>query len=185
MPPLAKRLEAATMGFGITLAPLCIIAASQLAFLPQIIGIVEGADGNEQALLMSSLRKDWLILHISAAIMVAIYWLLTAMLGKGQFLRLRVANIILAFFVFAIMALTLYGSFIQWPAKLKGLCPFLDIPDTHTQIYAFDGQSRCDMFVQRTHMMMIFGLLGLSTLLLVTSLMVRIISSRRANSARS
>jgi hypothetical protein len=150
--------------------------------MPQIVGTFEGLDSNGQALAVSSLRRDWLTLHAAAAILVAIYWLLTAVLGRGELLRLRAANITLALFVFAVIVLTLYGSLGQWGDVLKGVCPFLGISDTDAPPYGFDTPSSCGAFVYAAHQNIVFGVLGLP-MLLATSGIVRIVSSRRARSA--
>jgi hypothetical protein len=182
MAALANRFKAAAMGFGITVAPLCIIAVAQLTFMPQIVGAFEGLDSNEHALAVSVLRRDWLTLHAAAATLVAIYWLLTAVLGRGELLRLKAANVTLSLFVFAVMALTLYGSFGQWPDALQGVCPFLGISDTDTPPYGMDTPSSCGAFVYAAHQIIALGILGLP-MLLATSVTVRIVSSRRARSA--
>lgn len=113
---LANRLKAATVGFCTTIAPLGIIAVAQLTFMPQIVGTFEGLDSNGQVSTVSYLRGEWFTFHAAVAILVAIYWLLTAIFGRGQLLRLRAANVTLALFVFAIMAL---GSGpIDWRAAI-------------------------------------------------------------------
>jgi hypothetical protein len=180
----ANRLKAAAIGFGITIAPVGVLAAAQFAFLPQMAGAIEGLDSNEQAWAVSVLRRDWLAFHAAAAALVAIYWLLTAALGRGQLLQLRAANVTLALFVFALVTLAAYGSFIQWPGQIKGVCPFLGISDTDAP-FGFDAQSSCDTFSYAAHPIIVLALLGLSVVLLAASVILRIVSSRRARPADS
>jgi hypothetical protein len=180
---LANRLKAATVGFCITAALLCIIAVAQLTLLPQIVGAIEGFDNKEKALVVSALRRDWLTLHVIAVILVAIYWSLAAMLGRGQILQLRAANVTLALFILGVLALTLYSSFVQWPDELNGLCPLLGISDTDAPRFAFDAPSSCGAFIYAAHQIILLALLGIPIILLATSVIIRIASSRRARSA--
>ncbi len=179
----ANRLRAATLGFSITAAPLCIVALAQIAFLPQIVGAIEGLDGNERTWAISVLRRDWLAFHTAVATSIAIYWLLTAVLGRGNFLQLRYANITLGLFVFAVIFLILYGSFVQWPEKLEGVCPFFGVSDTDAPSYGLDTPSSCGAFAYAAHQMILLALFGLPIALITTSMIVRIVSSRRARPA--
>jgi hypothetical protein len=174
-----NRLKAAAVGFGITVAPVGAVAVTQFAFLPQIVGAIEGLDISEQMWAVSVLRRDWLTFHAAAAALIAVYWLLTAVLGKGQLLQSRAANVTLALFVFAIVILTIYGSFVQWPEQIKGACPFLGISDTDAP-FGFDAQSSCDTFSYGAHMTIVLALFGMSVVLLATSAILRIASSRLA-----
>jgi len=185
MAALANRLKAATVGFGITVAPLAIVALVQFALMPQIVGSYEGLTHSEQAEAISATRRDWLIVHAIAATLFAIYWLLTAVFGKGQLLRLRAANKTLALSVLAFLALSPYYAFFPRPDDLKGVlmgvCPVIGISDEHTNPYACDPQTNCDLFFGAAHTIIIFGLMGLSVVLLVASVIVRIVSSRCAS----
>jgi hypothetical protein len=184
---LASRLKAATLGFGITVAPLAIVALVQFALMPQIVGSYERLTPSEQAEAISFLRRDWLIVHAVAAALFAIYWLLTALFGKGQLLRLRAANKTLALSLLALFALSPFAAFFPRPDDLKGalggVCPFLGISDEYTNPYAFDAQTNCDAFFHGAHTITGLGLMGLSVVLLVVSVIVRIVSSRLARSA--
>ncbi|WP_230772265.1 hypothetical protein [Sphingomonas sp. Leaf4] len=184
MSTLSDRLKAAIIGFGVTATPLFIIAVTQFFFIPQIVVSVRGLDSNEQAWAVSSLQKDWLTFHAVAVISVAVYWLLTAIFGKGQFLRLRAANVPLALFVFAVMALALalalHLSIRPQDVELRGICLFLGISDTDAPPFGFDPQSSCSAFIYGAHQVILLGLLVLPIPLLVFSFATRIISSRRA-----
>lgn len=188
MAALARRLKAATIGFGITVAPLFIIGMVQLTFLPQSVGAIEGLDSRGQAHVVSALRTDSLALHNIAAILVTIYWLLTAFIGGEEILRLRAANASLALFVVVLLILSLYTTFVRWPPvpeELKVLCSILGISDTDRPPFGFDTPSSCGAFIDAGHRLLLLGLLGLSILLLVTSLTIRIASSRRTRSANA
>ncbi len=180
MSTLADRLKAATTGFGITAAPLCIIAVTQFIFIPQIAESFAGLDNNERAWAVSSLRKEWFTFHAAAVISVAMYWFLVAVLGRGKFLRFRTANAALALFAVAILAIVLYYSFGPWDVVLSSVCPFLGISDTDAPPFGFDTPSSCGAFVYGTQQVILLGLLGSPILLLTVSLAARIFSSRRA-----
>jgi len=158
---------------------LAIVALVQFALMPQIVGSYEGLTHSEQAEAISASRRDCLILHAIAATLFAIYWLLAALFGKGQLLRLRAANKTLALSVLAFLALSPYHAFFPWPKDLKGVCPIIGISDTDPNPYA--TATNCDGFVAEAYMMIVLGLLGLSVVLLVASVIVRIVSSRLAS----
>ena len=132
MAALTNRLKAATLGFGITVAPLAIVATAHLTFMPQIVAAIEGLDSNDRAMAVSSLRSEWFVMHIVVAIIFAIYWVITMVCGRGEILRSSAANRVLAFCVFAYVTITLYFIFVQWPDGLDFVCPLLGISDrTH------------------------------------------------------
>ncbi|NLR70189.1 hypothetical protein HGI47_04795 [Novosphingobium sp. ERN07] len=179
MAALSNRLKSATLGFGITVAPLAIVAAAHLTFMPQIVAAMEGIDNNDQALAVSSLRMEWLATHSIVAAIFVIYWFITALFGRDQILRSRFSNNTLAFCVAAYLIVTLYYIFFRWNDGLKILCPLLGISDTDAPPFACDPQSSCGAFAYAAHQMIFLGLLGLVVPLII-SLAVRIISSHRA-----
>ncbi|QIG79780.1 hypothetical protein [Stakelama tenebrarum] len=178
MGALTDRLNAAASGFAITVAPLVVVAIAQLVFMPQILAVAEGLESNEQARLVSIWRAEFSIAHTIVAILFVIYWLLVAVLGKGQILRCKSANRILAFCVVAYLTITLYSIFL-WPDGLRVVCPFLGISDTIANPYACDAMSSCDVFADVASQLILLGLLGLIVPFII-SLIVRIVSSRRA-----
>lgn len=178
MAALINRLKAATLGFGITVAPLAIVAIAHLTFMPQIVVAIEGLGSSERAPAVASLRSDWFAMHSIVAIIFAIYWMITAVLGREQLLRSRAANRILAFCVVVYLTITLYFIFVQWPDGLRVICPLFGISDTDAPAFAFDALSSCDAFAYAANQMIVLGLLGL-IVPLVISLIVRIVSSRR------
>lgn len=179
MAALTNRLKAATLGFGITVAPLAIVASAHIIFMPQIVATMEGLDSSDRALAVSSLRREWFAMHSIVVIIFAIYWIITAVFGKEKILRSKAANIILTFCVTAYLAITLYFNFVPWPDGLEIVCPLLGISDTDAPPFGFDVQSSCRAFVYAVNGMIVLGLVGL-IVPLVISLIVRIVSSRRA-----
>lgn len=182
MTALTNRLKAATLGFGVTVAPLAVVVAAQLIFMPQIVAAMAGIDRNDRALAVSSLRTEWVTMHSIVAAAFALYWLLTALIGKGQLLKIRVANIILGFCIFCYLSITLIYVFVDLPEGLKVVCPLFGISDTDAPRFACDPQSSCDAAVYPVHLLIALAPLGLIVPLTI-SLIVRIVSSRRAASA--
>lgn len=180
---LIHQLKAATLGFGVTVTPIVIVAATQNIFMPQIVTVLQGVDSNDQAWVVSSLRREWLGVHTTAATIIAVYWLLTVVLGRGQLLRLKAANLTLAFCIVAYLTMTFYYIFVQWPDGLKVVCPFLGISDTDAPRFVFDAQSSCGAFAYAVHQSIVLGTLGLIVPLTI-SLIIRIVSSRRTKLAK-
>lgn len=179
MAALTNRLKAATLGLGTTVAPLAIVATAHLTFMPQIVAAMEGLDSNDRAQAVSYLRSDWFTMHSIVALIFATYWLITAVFGRKQILRHRAANSILVFCVAAYLTITAYFIFVQWHDGIKIVCPLLGISDTDANPFGFDVTSSCGAFVYAANQMILLGLVGL-TVPLITSLIVRIASSRRA-----
>ncbi|WP_109806478.1 hypothetical protein [Sphingosinithalassobacter portus] len=177
MAALKNRLKAAALGFGITVAPLAIVAIAQFIFMPQIVAAGEGLDSNDKALALSYQQMLWFTAHTIVAILFAIYWFLVALLGKGQILRCRAANRILNFCVVAYLTITLY-SILLWTDGEGAVCSFLGISDTDALPYVLDAMSSCDSFFFDITQFLGFGLLGLIVPFII-SLIVRIVSSRR------
>lgn len=179
MAALSNRLKAATLGFATTVAPLAIAATAHLTFMPQIVAAMERLDSNERAQAVAYLRSDWFAMHSVVALMFAIYWLITAVCGRGQILRHRSANSILAFCVAAYLTITAYFIFVQWPDGLEIVCPLLGISNTDANPFGFDVKTSCGAFVYAATQIILLGLVGL-IVPLILSLIVRIVSSRRA-----
>lgn len=179
--PLGRLMEVA-VGLAITVAPLAALAAVQLALVPHSISTIEGLSNHERAWSVSLLRRDWLAFYSVATAIVAVHWVTAAALAKKPFVRLRKANLTLALFIFAIAAFSAYGAFMDWPERMKGLCPLLGISDNYASGFGFDMESSCDTFAQNTHMIISLGLLGLTLMLIIASTIFRIGSSRRAPS---
>ncbi|MBB3910079.1 hypothetical protein GGQ81_000680 [Sphingomonas desiccabilis] len=179
---LTNQLKAATVGFAITVAPLAIVAVAQNVLMPQVVAVVQEVVSDDQAWMVASLRSEWLRMHTIVVMLIAIYWLLTALFGRGQLLSSKAANLSLALCVFTYLTMTIYFTFFQRPDDLRGVCPFLSISDTDAPSFAFDGRSSCGHFIYAAHQLLILGMLGL-VVPLTGSLIVRIVSSRRARFA--
>ena len=179
MAALSNRLKSAIFGFGITVAPLAIVATAPLAFIPYFVASTEGINGHDRALTVSRLRTEWFALHGIVTIIFAAYWVMTALGGKEQITKSKAANVILAFCVTTYLLITLYFISFRWTEGLKILCPVLGISDTDAPPFVFDAQSSCGAFASATHLIILLGLPGL-VVPLVISLVVRIVSSRRA-----
>lgn len=179
MAALANRIKAATMGFGITVVPLAIFATGQLIFMPKIVAAMEGLGKRDQALVVSSWRSDYSATHSIVMTIFAIYWVMTAVFGREELLKSRAANGILAFCVAAYIRITAYFTFVQWHDGLEILCPLLGISNTDGNPFGFDVKTPCGAFVYAADQTLLLGLVGL-ILPLIVSLIVRIVSSRRA-----
>lgn len=179
MAALTNRLKAATMGFGITVAPFAIFAIAHLIFMPQIVAAMEGLDSNDQALVVSSWRSEYSAMHSIVAIIFAAYWVITAVFGRGDLLTSRAANSILAFCVAVYLTITAYFIFLQRPDGLEIVCPLLGISNTDGNPFGFDVKTSCGAFVYAANQIILLGLVGLIVPLII-SLIVRIVSSRRA-----
>lgn len=179
---LTNQLKAATVGFAITVAPLAVVAVAQNILMPKVVAVAQEVVSDDQAGVVAWLRSEWLRMHTIAVTVIAIYWLLTALFGRGQLLRARAANLSVALCVFTYLTITIFFTFFQRPDDLRGVCPFLSISDTDAPSFAFDGRSSCGDFIYAAHQLLILGMLGLVVPLIV-SLIVRIVSSRRARFA--
>jgi hypothetical protein len=178
----SDRFREAAVGFAITVAPMSLWAFVQVAMLSQLVGRIEAPGSALHAEAVSILRRDWLVFHFIAIGLVGVYWLVVARFGRANFLRRTSANVTLALFMLSLLSFTAYGSLIGWPDQMKGICSFLGVSDTYPR-FGFDVQSSCDVFVQKVHITIIFGLLGLAVLLLVASGVLRIASPRTARLA--
>jgi hypothetical protein len=178
----ASRLKAASKGFGITVAPLAIVALVQFALMPQIVGSRENLANYDQAETISYARWQWLITHAVAAALFAIYWLLAAVFGKGELLRLRAANKTLILSLLAYLFQSPFYAFFPWPHDLHsvfgGVCSVIGLSDELANPYAMDELTDCGAFFAIVHTLATMGLVALSLVLLVVSVIVRIVSSR-------
>jgi hypothetical protein len=180
MAALTNRLKAATMGFGITVAPLAIVATAHLIFMPQIGAAMQELENSDRSsAAISSLQSDWFAMHSIVVIIFATYWAITAAFGREGLLRSKAANSILAFCVSAYLTITAYFIFVQWPDGLEIICPVLGISNMDGAPFGFDVKTSCGAFVYAANQIMLLGLVGLIVPLSI-SLIVRIVSSRCA-----
>lgn len=177
----ANRFKRAALGIGITLGPLAALAFAQFLLAPETVAQVGGMDPKVDAWAVSAVRSSLVQGYSVITIIIMAYWLLTGTLGRGQFLKIRSANVALALsgltFAFA-MAI---ASTVPMPGRLfKVACPVLGLPDTMPAIprgtFGFDGQTSCEAFANGAVPIV---LLGLPLILLATSAILRIVVSRR------
>lgn len=175
------RVKAAAIGLGLTLTPLAVMAIAQFVFARQIVMNVSGFNPDIDVWVVSTLRSNLVTSYAVIALIVIAYWLLTAMLGRGQFLETKSANMTLALSGAAFTFTILVASFVREPAAiLEGACPSLGISPVlgNSDVYqfGFDTPSPCEAFAVATTNLL---LLGLPALLFITSLFQRISLSRR------
>lgn len=174
------RLKSAIIGFGATIAVISALAGAQFVLVPHTVAVVGRLDPDIDAWAVSLLRRQVVEFHAIVAAVMASYWLLCAVAGSGQLLRSRGANLTLALsgLIFALaMAI---ASFVPVMEALRGVCPILGISDTFPPPpegkARFDGQTPCETFLQGA---VPSFMLGLPTILLVSSAILRIVGSRR------
>lgn len=174
-----NRLKAVALGSGVTVASVSALACIQLLLAPITVrkaGFDPATDGwvvfQYQAVVVSFYA--WVVAIVFA------YWLLTGTLCRGQFLKIKSANVTLALsgltFAFAMAT----ASIEPVEGLFKVVCPVLGLPDTMPPLppgsFNFDGQTPCDAFANGAAPTV---LLGLPFVLLVTSAILRIVLSRR------
>ena len=180
--PMLQRFKGAAFGFGITLVPIAALACVHFLLAPYTAATVYDLDPTTAARAASSLRHGIVRAYTVIALIIAAYWLLAAALGRGQVLRIRSANIVLALSVLALAVAVGIVSTISMPWRLfKGACPILGISDELPPqgidgIYHFDVQSSCEAFARGAEPIV---LLGLPLILFATSAILRIVGSRR------
>lgn len=114
--------------------------------------------------------------YLVVALTVVGYWLLVAALGKGKILNVRSANMVLALSGSIFALAMLIASIVSTPGMLfEWVCPILGLSKDYPQ-FGFDMQSSCDSFTQLAAPTV---LLGLPTILLIASAILRIAVSRR------
>ena len=175
--PMPQRVKGAAFGFGITMAPIVVIACMQFLFVPYTVALVS-TDPEHVAWAVPSLPAILVNIHAVVALIIAAHWLFVAIVGGGQFLRIRSANIVLALsgLHFALFMVEWSGAGMPSYELLKGLCPGLDLSN---------GVANVGWHVPRCRARDILGnvlLLG-PIILLIASAILRIIVSRRLDDA--
>lgn len=177
----ADRFKWAGLGLGITLAPVAALALAQFLWAPHIVASVGGMDPKIDTWAVSSFRSALAEGYTVVAAIIFAYWLITATLCRGQFLKVRSANValVLSGLIFA-LAMTI-ASTMPTPGRLfKASCPVFGFPDTMAALpsgkFGFDGQTPCEAFASGAAPIV---LLGLPLILFVTSAILRVIVSRR------
>lgn len=175
----SSRIKRAGLGLGVTLMPIAALATAQYVIAPYSVAINLGNDPELNARAVSDLRRSLAHLYSVVALVLAIYWLLTAFLGGIQLLKIKSANVVLALSVVTFASGIGVVSFFQVPDAFRGSCPILGLPDKihhPAGTFVFDGQSPCDAFLRLSVASLI---LGLPLILLAASAFLRILGSRR------
>ena len=181
--PMLPRFKGAAFGLGITLVPIAALACVQFLLAPYTAATVYDLDPTTAAPVASSLRHGIVRAYTVIALIIAAYWLLAAALGRGQVLRIRSANIVLALSVLAFAVMVVILSTVRRPERFfEGACPLFGHSDelptlSSGDTFAFvDGPSPCKNFASAVAFIV---LLGLPLILFATSAILRIIVSRR------
>lgn len=181
--PMPQRFRSAGVGFGITMAPIAVIACLQFLFAPYTVALVY-TDPDYVAWAVPSLRGILVNVHAVVALIIAAYWLFVAILGGGQFLRIKSANIVLALSCLTFALAMAVMSMVPIPAQhglFKTLCPILGHSDEVLGVdgvttFCFDCLSPCDVFAGDAATIVF---LGAPVILLIASAILRLIVSRR------
>lgn len=180
---MLHRFKGAAFGLGITLVPIAALACVHFLLAPYTAATVYDLDPTTAARAASSLRHGIVRAYTVIALIIAAYWLLAAALGRGQVLRIRSANIVLALSVLAFAATIIIVSTVPRPERFfEGACPLLGLPDELPNLswgdqFAFvDGPSPCENFASSAGIVVF---LGLPLILFATSAILRIVGSRR------
>ena len=178
-----QRFKGAAFGLGVTLVPLAALACVQFMLARYTVTAVFNADPAIAERFIASFQRELVNFYAVVTLIVAAYWLLVAALGRGQVLRIKSANIVLALSILTFALLMVIASTVSRPERLfKGACPVLGLSDEQpTQgldgYYVFDGQSPCEAFARGDAPTVL--LVGLPIILLITSAILRIVVSRR------
>lgn len=125
---------------------------------------------------VSSFRSTLAQAYSVVGSIIFAYWLLTATLSKGRFLKVKSANVALALSGLTFALSMAVASAVPVPGRLfKGVCPILGLPDTLPG-FGFDRQTACEAFASGAVPIV---LLGLPLILLAVSAVLRIVVSRR------
>lgn len=176
-----NRFKRAVLGMGLTLVPVAALAYAQFLLAPHTVAVAGGMDPQVDAWAVSAVRSSLAQGYTVIATIIFAYWLLTGTFGKGQFLKIKSANVVLALSGLALGFAMAIASTVPMPARLfKVACPVLGLPDTMAALpsgtFGFDGQTSCEAFAQGAVPIV---LLGLPLILFVTSAILRIVLSRR------
>jgi hypothetical protein len=179
--PMLQRFKGAALGLGITLLPIAALACGHFLLAPYTAATVYDLDPTTEARAASSLRHGIVRAYIVIALIMAAYWMLAAALGRGQVLRIRSANIVLALSILTFAFTVVVLSTVQRPERFfEGACPLLGLskePFTlNGTFYFIDGPPPCENFASSAGTVVF---LGMPLILFATSAILRIVGSRR------
>ena len=168
-----RRFKQAIIGSLITLIPLLLVAALHLSFLPNILIETYGLDPKEARWAVSVFWHDYAASHAYPLSLVILHWVLSAAIGRGDFLKVRSANLLLAFSIISYALAVLLASLA--PPPYGTVCSILGISQTDWP-FGFDTQSSCE-----SYSWIAAGSLAvvLPALLIAASAALRIFISRR------
>lgn len=162
------------------MAPALAVAGVQLLLAPSTIRRA-GFDPTTDGWAVSQYQAVLVSFYAWVVAIVLAYWILTATLGSGQFLKIKSANVALALSGLTFAVAMGIASVVPTPGTLfKVACPVLGLPVTMPPLpagtYSFDGQTSCEAFANGAAPTV---LLGVPAIFLVASAILRIILSRR------
>ena len=175
-----SRFKSAAIGFGVTFAAVATVAGAQFLLARHTVAIVGRMDPETNTWAVSQLRGHLAEFHVIVVAIVATYWLLVALAGRGQLLQVRSANFALALSGLIFASAMVVSSFVQVPEAFRVACPVFGVSDTFPPlpegVFGFDRQTPCERFLRRAVPSI---LLGLPVILLISSAVLRVFGSRK------
>ena len=141
--PTEHRLKQAIIGLLITLLPLLLVAGLHLSFLPKILISTYGLGPEEARWAVSEFWDDYAASHAYPLSLVILHWVLSAAIGRGDFLKVRSANLALALSIVSFALAVLLASVA--PPPFNTICSILGISQTDWP-FGFDTQSSCERY---------------------------------------
>ena len=176
--PSYRRLTEAALGFAVTALPLAAIGSAQFLLARRTVEVAGGMDPDIDTWAVAQFRSALTSTYAVVTCLVMAYWLLTATLGRGRILAIRSANVTLVLSGSVFGCVMVIASAVRAPtALLKAACPLLRLSDTYPK-FGFDVPTACGAFAYSAFSALQILLLGLSALLLTTSVILRISLSR-------
>jgi hypothetical protein len=167
------RLKQAIIGVSITLLPLLVLAGSHLSLLQKILIETYGLDPEEARWAVSEFWHEYAASHAYPMSLLILHWIISAAIGRGDFLKVRSANLALALSIIS-FALAVFLASVS-PPPFNAVCSILGISRTDWP-FGFDTQSSCERYSW-----IAAGTLAvvLPALLIAASAFLRILISRR------
>ena len=172
----AKRIKNSALGMVVTLIPVFAIAVAQYTLAPKIVATLYRIDPRMETWIVPAYRASLVKGYPAVVLIIVLYWLLAMAFGKGPFLKIRSANVLLAFSWFSFAIAMIIASTVAVPGTLfRGACALFELDKT-TPVFGLDDvKSECDAFTDTAAVVI---LLGLPLVLLVLSAALRIAISR-------
>ena len=174
------RIRRAVVPCLLTIAPLVLLAITQIAIAPHTVEVVGRMDPQVDVWAVKQWRDGILQGHAIIAALLVGYWLCCAALGRSGFVQVRIANVVLASAGMIFAAGMAIALLVHVPHGLKAVCPVIGLRDTYEQLdenfVCFDCMTQCELFLYRA-VPTLFLLLPMALLFL--SAILRIVRSRR------